>query len=128
MIYEVINQPKKIETALLDRAVSFASRYLSIDIDLTIQFETLKNYQYGFCDYDEDEVIITIAKRLSPKDMVRTLFHELVHVQQYSEGRLQHEKIYFKNAEVTYKDYPWEIEAFEAEQKMMDAFELSINS
>lgn len=129
MIYEVINQPKKIETALLDRAVSFASRYLSIDIDLTIEFETLKHHQYGFCDYDEDEIIITIAKRLSPKDVVRTLFHELVHVQQYSEGRLQNGNIWFgEKVEIIYKDYPWEIEAFEVEQKMIEAFELSINS
>jgi Zn-dependent peptidase ImmA (M78 family) len=123
MIYEVINQPKKIETALLDRAVFFASKYLSIDIDLTIKFETLKHYQYGLCDYDEDEVTITIAKRLSPKDVVRTLFHELVHVQQHSEGRLEYGNIWLgEKIEGTYEDYPWEIEAFEVEQKMIDEF------
>lgn len=123
MIYEVINQPKKIQISALDKAVSFAADYLNIEIDLIIEFDTLKRRQFGFCDYDEDEVIITIAKRLSPKDVVRTLFHEFVHVQQYSDGRLQYGKIWLgEKFEGTYEDYPWEIEAFAVEQKMMDEF------
>lgn len=125
MIYEVINQPKKIETALLDRAVSFACDYLRIDVDLTIEFESLKRHQYGLCDYDEDEVVVIIAKRLSQNDMLRTLFHELAHVKQYVDGRLEAgspQKWLGSAIEDSYENLPWEVEAYELEALMMKAF------
>lgn len=41
----------------------------------------------GHFSPDEDEVVLYIADR-HPKDILRTLAHELIHVQQYHEGRL----------------------------------------
>lgn len=125
MIYEVANQPKKIETALLDRAVSFACEYLHIDTSFVIEFQSLKNYQYGLCDYDEDDAVIVIAKRLSPKNVVRTLFHELVHLEQYVDGRLENGSPLVWRGVPTYGDYenlPWEAEAYKVEVDMMKAF------
>jgi len=123
MIYEVVNQPKRIETVLLDSAVSFACSYLQLNVDFVIEFETLKKHQCGFCDYDEDEVIVTIAKRLSQKDIIRTLFHELVHVKQYIDGRLDHGYKWFGIVyEDDYDKLPWEIEAYKLEEKMMESF------
>jgi hypothetical protein len=130
MLYEIVNQPKKIETALLDRAVSFACDYLELEVDFTLMFESLKNLQCGFCDYDEDEVIVTIAKRLSPTNAIRTLFHELAHVKQYADGRLENgsPQIWMGNPiEDTYENLPWEIEAFEIEENMMSAFKVDIH-
>jgi hypothetical protein len=127
LIYEIISQPKKIDTALLDNAVSFACDYLDLDLDLTIEFTSLRRHQYGFCDYEEDEIIILIAKRLSSNDVVRTLFHELVHVKQHAEGRLQHNQIWLgEKVEANYEDLPWEQEAFELEQKMVDIWSESV--
>jgi Zn-dependent peptidase ImmA (M78 family) len=75
------------------------------------------------CDYSKDEIVIIIAKRLSPNNVVRTLFHELVHVKQHSEGRLEYGNIWLgEKVESTYENLPWEQEAFEIEQKMMDVF------
>ena len=123
MIYEVLNTPKKLDTALLDKAVSFACDYLNLDVDLTIEFESLKKHQCGFCDYDDDEVILTIAKRLSLHEMIVTLFHELIHVQQYASGRLQHgSKWLGKVYKCAYEELPWEIEAHEMESVMMKEF------
>lgn len=123
MIYEVINQSKRLETVLLDSAVSFACNYLCIDVDLVIEFETLQKHQCGYCDYEEDEVIVTIAKRLSVKEAIRTLFHELVHVKQYEDGRLEKGYIWCGEVyECDYENLPWEIEAFDLEEKMMKAF------
>jgi hypothetical protein len=123
MIYEAINQPKKLETDLLDRAVLFACKYLKIDLDLVIEFETLSKGQYGFCDFDEDETIITLAKRLSVKDAIRTLFHELVHVKQHVDGRLERGYIWCGRVyECDYTELPWEIEAYDLEEKMMEQF------
>lgn len=123
MIYEVNNVPKKLDIALLDKAVSFACDYLGLDVDLTIEFESLKKHQCGFCDYDEDEVIVTIAKRLSLREMIVTLFHELVHVQQYASGRLEHGgKWLGKVYDCAYIELPWEIEAHKLEGVMMEKF------
>lgn len=123
MIYEVLNTPKKLDTALLDKAVSFACDYLDLDVDLTIEFESLKRHQCGFCDYDDDEVIVTIAKRLSLHEMLVTLFHELIHVHQYASGRLQHgSKWLGKVYKCAYEELPWEIEAHEMESVMMKEF------
>lgn len=108
---------------MLDHAISFACSYLELDVNLTIQFERLEKGKCGYCDYDEDEVIITIAKRLSLKEILRTLFHEMVHVKQHVEGRLEYG---YKWMGIVYEDnyhnLPWEIEAYELEERMMKIF------
>lgn len=123
MIYEVVNKPNKIETALLDRAVSFACSYLELNVDLVLEFVSLKRHQYGLCDYNKDEITITIAKRLSPENVIRTIFHELVHVKQYETGRLEFGMIWEgKIYTCDYDSRPWEIEAFELEEYMIKSF------
>lgn len=126
MIYEVVNKPKRIEAVLLDSAVSFACSYLKLDTDVVVEFETLQKHQCGFCDYDEEyyEATVTVAKRLSQKEIIRTVFHELVHVKQYETGRLKHNKIWEGKLVESddYENFPWEIEAFNLEEKMMKVF------
>lgn len=125
MIYEIVNKPKKIDTALLDRAVSFSCDYLQLEVDFILTFKSLRNNVYGFCDYDEDEVIITIAKRLSANNTIRTLFHELTHIKQYTDGHREtgHPNVWRGNCFYgPYESLPWEIEAFEMEEKIMEAF------
>lgn len=125
MIYEVEKKPKKLPYPLLDRAVLFASKFLDLNVDLIIEFKILKAHQCGFCDYYEDDITITISRYLSVEDIIRTLFHEMVHVKQYVDGRLEHGSsgIWLGTmCEDKYEDLPWEIEAYELEQKMIDAF------
>lgn len=125
MIYEVVNPPKRLNTAVFDSAVSFACSYLRLDVDLTIEFDSLPKYHYGDCDYDEGEVFITIAKRLSTRDAIRTLFHELVHAKQYNDGRLgvgSPQRWLGVPLECEYLNSPWEIEAFDLEERMMKLF------
>lgn len=123
MIYEIYGKPDRIDISLLDNVLSFACEYLTLDTDLILEFKVLKNFQYGFCDYDEDEVIITLSKKLSVDDLIRTLFHELVHVKQYTEGRLQHGKLWCGiKVDADYDNLPWEIEAFKMEQIMVDSY------
>jgi len=123
MIYEVENLPKKLTFDLLDRAVLFTSEFLQLDVDLLISFEPLKKHQCGFCDYDQDESVIVIAKRLSKLETIKTLFHEMVHVKQYTDGRLKQDGVWLgKKYDCDYVDLPWEIEAHETEQIMMEQF------
>ena len=125
MIYEVINLPKKLEITLLDKAISFACDYLDMEVNFTIEFVPMKKYHFGLCDYDEEEIIISIGKGLSKKDIIRTLFHELVHVKQHSDGRLQNgspQRWLGQVYDESYMNLPWEIEAFDLEEKMMVDF------
>jgi hypoxanthine phosphoribosyltransferase len=125
MIYEVVNKPKRIEAVLLDSAVSFACGYLQLNTSFTIEFESLKKHQCGYCDYDEDEAVVVIAKRLPVKEAIRTLFHELVHLKQYETGRLEvgsPQRWLGISIEDKYENLPWEVEAFELEEKMMKSF------
>jgi hypothetical protein len=127
VIYELHNKPKDIEIALLDRAISFACDYLDLDINFVLEFKKLKEQQFGFCDYDDDETIITISASVNKNDIVRTLFHEMVHMKQHSDGRLSSGSPQIWMGKVyneTYENLPWELEAFELEQQMMSAFEL----
>ncbi len=125
MIYEVEKKPKRLPYPLLDRAVLFASEFLDLNVDLTIEFRILRKQHCGFCDYYEDDAIIIIDRYLSVEDIIRTLFHEMVHVKQYDAGRLEHGSsgIWLGVlCEGPYEDLPWELEAYQLEQKMMDAF------
>ena len=125
MMYEVEKKPKRLPYQLLDRAVLFASKFLDLDVDLIIEFRILKSHQCGFCDYYEDDITITISRYLPVEDIIRTLFHEMVHVKQYVDGRLEHGRsgIWLGTmCEDKYEDLPWEIEAYDLEQKMIDAF------
>lgn len=125
MIYEIINPPKRLDTALFDRAVSFAVDYLNIDLDLVVEFQTLPKGQCGVCDYDDDETSVIISKRMGRDDIIRTLFHEMVHVKQYADGRLESgspQRWLGSTYDCDYSELPWEIEAFELEEKMMKAF------
>jgi hypothetical protein len=125
VIYEIVNKPKKIEAALLDRAVSFSCNYLELEVDFILIFKSLRNNLYGHCDYDDAEIIITIATRLSPDNIIRTLFHELAHVKQYTSGHREEGMANFWMGNSFYGPYenlPWEVEAFEIEEKIMKAF------
>lgn len=125
MFYETLQKPRKVKTDLLDKAVIFACDYLELDLDITIEFASLKEHQYGYCDYDDDEVLVTISKKLSVEDIVRTFFHEMVHVQQYASGRLvngKNQQWYGVVYNCEYEKLPWEVEAFEIEKNMMEAF------
>lgn len=125
MIYEVENMPKRLSFEFLDRAVLFGMNFLGLDQNIVIQFETLPKFQCGFCDYDEDEIILTLARRLSRREAIVTLFHEMVHVKQHADGRLVNGThwcgIDFGN--VSYIDLPWEQEARRLEQVMLEMFE-----
>ena len=125
MIYYIVNQPKKIETALLDKAVLFACDYLNIDVDFTLEFTSMKRYCFGLCDYDMDEPTIYISKGISKQNIIRTLFHETVHLKQYTDGRLvsgSPQRWLGVAISETYELLPWEVEAFELEEKMMVDF------
>jgi hypothetical protein len=85
---------------------------------------------YGDCmDEDDREFTIRIDTALPIEDMVSTLLHEMVHVQQYLSGRLKYKsfnRVVFEKAvyvyDMDYDSRPWEVEAWQKEQQLKDMY------
>ena len=135
MAYEVSNIPKRLSEELLHRAVLHAVEFLDLDdVDFEIIFDTIGKEQCGYVDYEEadsecdleEEILVYVAKRLPANEILRTIFHELVHVKQYVAGELTSEDEIMKwNGGVyigAYELLPWELEAFALEEEMMKTF------
>jgi hypothetical protein len=127
--YEVSNAPKSINFVLLDKVFAFACKYLDIHEHIVLEFETLGKGHCGYCDCDVDEedeeTTIVISKSLSVKDVIRTIFHEMVHVKQYMDGRLvtgYQSRWMGETYDCDYNELPWEVEAFDLEAKMFNAY------
>ena len=85
---------------------------------------------YGDCMDEEDrEFTIRIDTKLPIIDMVTTLLHEMVHVQQYVTGRLKctrpsefiFEKTTYRH-DMDYDSRPWEIEAWKKEKQLKELY------
>ena len=84
----------------------------------------------GDCMDEEDrEFTIRIDVSLPLNEMISTILHEMVHVQQFLSGKLkqpQPGKAVYKRVdydwEMDYNDRPWEIEAHTKEKQLVEAF------
>lgn len=81
-----------------------------------------------------------ISARLSPRFMMETIFHELVHAEQYHTGKLtrklcerrrqyvsvwdgqEFDHVNFRKSYDKYRSLPWEVEAFSRETKLYKEF------
>lgn len=128
-----IEGDSSIDLTILDKIVSFAQSYLQIDDNswLTIKFShDMEQDVCGWCDeidIEEKWIEIEVNRNLSLRNLVTTIFHEMVHCKQILDGRLvQGCPSVWEGVE--YDDYyfelPWEIEAYELEQQMVEAYEL----
>ena len=84
----------------------------------------------GDCMDEEDrEFTIRIDVSLPLNEMISTILHEMVHVQQFLSGKLKQPKpgkaVYKRvdyDCEMDYNDRPWEIEAHTKEKQLAEAF------
>jgi hypothetical protein len=125
MYYTAYAKPKIITNKLMDKVVVFACDFLDLDVDLEIEFEGVENG--GYVDFEEGEdIVVGINPDQSKNELIRTIFHEMVHVKQYVEGDLSHENSdnLWKGevVDVPYMDRPWEKEAYEQEEAMWHIF------
>lgn len=141
MIYFTENLPtRKISIEQLDAVINHACDVLGIpeDISLDIQFTYDIEYPcYGDVDVDrgEDETIATIRvnRRSTTEEMITTIFHEMVHVEQILRGALTMGGGSRKSTwngdvhNVGYFELPWEKQAFELEQHMMATYKEKYN-
>lgn len=131
MYYVCYDKPNKISNTLMDNMVLFASEFLEIDETIEVNFDgEFDNDGAGYAVYDEDEASVYINPSLSKDQIIKTFFHEMVHIKQYVKGELKSGvgknpsrwmgEIY----ETSYMDSPWEQEAYELETVMYDIFKM----
>lgn len=129
MMYSTSNKPRQISLDFMDSVISHAVKFLDIkNVEIEIDFKKLGNIAANV-DFDEDENLVEICVNENlwrkEEEFERTIFHELVHVKQMIDGRLDNSYpskwcgIIYTCA---YYDLPWEKEAYALEEKMMQSF------
>lgn len=127
MIYYVTKMSKNIDLCELDRSLTFSQEYLELDSDLLLHiiFSAQTDGLFGYYEgVDEDEYQIVINNTLTRDDIVETLFHELVHVNQHLKGDFDQELRLWKGKkyDCLYLDLPWEVQAFHHQDIMMEEY------
>jgi len=132
MIYEVDNMTDAVSYDLLDKVIVFAYEYLGIldGTNLEIEFDDdFVDYQSGSCDIEDGVAQIFLNPKMGKEELITTIFHEMVHIRQMLNGDLICGEGFKPSAwrgveyDVNYRDLPWEKEAFELEQIMMEKFD-----
>ena len=99
-------------------------------LDITINLVNIKSEAVGFCmEEDKNRFEIEIDKKLSIKDMVTALCHEMVHVKQFArkemvdgvETGVARWKSKTIPLDTNYWDLPWEKEAYRMEKKLANS-------
>ncbi len=126
----------KISLDNVDAILNVACDYLKLPDDLVVDLQFVSDMEPHLCgdaDIEESVAMITINRKLSKKELIATLFHEMVHIKQMIDGRLivgegNTPSVWDgQSYQTTYKELPWEQEAFTLEQDMMKIYEGSEN-
>lgn len=104
----------------------FVCKYLDPEVDITISVDKRMSALCGECySYGKKSFDIYISGKLSYKETMITLCHELWHCKQYYEGKLRDmgfgktkwERKTYKD--VAYSEQPWEIDAHKMETQVL---------
>ena len=121
MLYSVIGGTKK-ERAAVTEALWFAKKYwlpnhrkLAVDVEITKHLDVDADCLEGD---DEREYEIRVKRGLAYEDLVTAIFHEFVHVKQDVLKQFP----MFTPTDIPYLERPWEIEAYDEQEKMLKKF------
>lgn len=134
MIYLNLHGGSREERALVFDAFNFGMKYLmprKRNLDIEISITDLEGDVDGFHMYlDKHQHEIELQQGLIEEDLVTALFHEMVHVRQHERGQLKdkgvvkswkgEEYISIYDTVETYKNLPWEEEAYRLQEEMYD--------
>jgi len=143
MLLTTVGRPKKVPLSICKDAVRWYGQKLlgprlfnNVEILLEFDDSDLGNEVYGFCDWNDDnhrarDFTITVDPNLGKRNTLIVLAHEMVHVKQYAKGEMKdylrakrvkwRGKVYDDN-QMSYWDYPWEIEAHGREKGLYYRF------
>ena len=121
MLYSVIGGTKKEREAVTE-ALWFAKKYwlpkhrkLAVDVEITKHLDVEADCLEGD---DDREYEIRVKRGLDYEDLVTAIFHEFVHVKQDVLKQFP----MFTPTDIPYLERPWEIEAYDEQEKMLKKF------
>lgn len=119
-VYDITGGTKK-ERKTVEDALHFAKQYLMPRIRiLDIEISLKKNMDVDADVVGDDrEFTMRIRKGQERDDLLTSVFHEMVHVKQYVRNEFP---VFEVGCEVDYLERPWEIEAFDLQEKMLDTY------
>ena len=132
MNFVEVNGGNKVQREICHKVVSHMIKKLLPrfrTLDITVNLVNIKSEAVGFCmEEDKNRFEIEIDKKLSIKDMITALCHEMVHVKQYARNEMNDGivkgrarwKSKMIPEDTNYWDLPWEKEAYRMEKKLAD--------
>ena len=122
MFYEITGGTKH-ERKLVESALLFAKHYLmprirELDIEIFIEKDMTADADVVG---DEREYEMRVRKGQKDEDLITAIFHEMVHVKQAVRGEFP----LFESSDIAYFDRPWEIEAYDLQEKMLDCYKVA---
>jgi len=134
MFFIDIHNGTKAQKELCKNVIAWYDRNFLGDyaFDLTVQHLELDAEHYGFMHVsgkleDPDDFTIEIDKHLSEEEYVKTLIHEMIHIEDYIKGNLTEKngERYWKGIfyeEDSYETQPWEMRAALLEGQYYDDY------
>lgn len=101
---------------------------IDLNVDCTIYIDIRhKDAYHGYVENLNGDYFVTISKKLKSEMFIRTVMHEMIHVAQFISGRLKFEnrrRLWLGNdhSNDEYNDQPWELEAYELEEKFYQEY------
>ena len=120
MLLSVNKVPKKLGTDTLNKVLDFAEKYLKLNpkLEIHIDFIRTKKFlgQYEGIDEHGETHYIDISEGESQEDIIRSIFHELVHVKQYLKNGMDN---YSFKTTTDYYMLPQEQEAYFLQEELL---------
>ena len=120
MLLSVNKVPKKLGTDTLNKVLDFAEKYLKLNTKLEIHIDFIRTKkflgQYEGIDEHGETHYIDISEGESQEDIIRSIFHELVHVRQYLKNQMDN---YSFRTTTDYYMLPQEQEAYFLQEELL---------
>ena len=125
-MYYYVQGGNNKERQTISEALCFAKNYLlprhkNIEVDVKV---TKKLYaDADVIEGDDDRhFVLRVRKGMKKEDLLTAIFHEFVHIKQ----AIRKEFPLFEINDIPYFERPWEIEAYDLQEKMLDKFNESV--
>lgn len=129
MIYEYDGRFAKKTRLLIDKAMSHVINFLELPAAVTVYVvpSNDEGLTAGGCmQISQYTYEVTINTKQRPAEIVRTIIHEMKHVEQYANKKMTQKSWNNKSIMVyrgvNYFDLPWEKEAYEFEERIWGRF------
>jgi hypothetical protein len=129
---DVKDATKSQELVCVDVISWFDERFLyEFNYDITVEHNELEEYAFVYVSgelEDSNEFVIEIEKSLSVEEYIKSLIHEMIHVEDYLKKNLTSGKngtrywkgLYYDPND--YKNQPWEIRASSLESHLFEEY------